>query len=391
MSSYIDHYRQKATRVGFILILSRSTKVILLTCLALSTLAASMPSLAQPAQSDTQIVVLINQISPFVMREHGKLSGFSIDLWSELADRAGFNTTYRFVESLVELLDGIETDSADAAISAVNITKSRETKMDFSHSYFHSGLQVLVRSAEAGIATQVWATIVSILTSQKFFTAIFFFFTVLVITAHIIWLVERRHNDHFSGHYFRGVWDAFWWSLVTVTTVGYGDKIIRTHLGRALAILWIIFGYLGFVWFTAIVSSSVTVSRLTSSISGPSSLPGHRVGTVRSSTSAAWLSENVPGARILLYNVIDKAYDDLISGEIDAVVYDAPSVLYFSSHKGEKLTRPVGPIFHKEEYGIAIPEGSPLRETINQALLTLFEDGTYNRIYQKWFESVELR
>ena len=112
---------------------------------------------------------------------------------------------------------------------------------------------------------------------------------------------------------------------------------------------------------------------------------------IRRSTSAAWLSENVPGARILLYNVIDKAYDDLISGEIDAVVYDAPSVLYFSSHKGKKITRPAGPIFHKEEYGIAIPEGSPLRETINQALLTLFEDGTYSRIYQKWFESVALR
>ncbi|MCP4408597.1 MAG: transporter substrate-binding domain-containing protein, partial [Gammaproteobacteria bacterium] len=186
------------------------------------------------------------------------------------------------------------------------------------------------------------------------------------------------------------IWDSFWWALVTVTTVGYGDKTPRTIQGRAFAIIWIIFGYLGFVWFTAIVSSTVTVSRLTSSITGAGSLAGHRVGTVRRSTSAEWLTENVPGAKILLYNVVDKAYEDLIKGEIEAVVYDAPSVLYFSSHKGKSLTQPVGPVFHMEEYGIAIPQGSPLREKINQALLALFEDGTYTQLYQKWFESVSL-
>jgi ABC-type amino acid transport substrate-binding protein len=347
--------------------------------------------LAQPVDTDKQIVVLIKQISPFVIIEDGKLSGFSIDLWRELAARAGFKTTYQSVDSLAELLDGIENDSADAAIAAVNITRRREAKMDFSHSYFHSGLQVLVRSSETGIATQVWAVIVSILTSKKFIAAILFLFSMLIVAAHFIWLLERRRNKQFAKGYWFGIWDSFWWSLVTVTTVGYGDKTPKTHRGRAFAIIWIIFGYLGFVWFTAIVSSTVTVSRLTGSITGPDSLAGHRVGTVRRSTSAEWLTENVPGAKILLYNVVDKAYEDLIKGEIEAVVYDAPSVLYFSSHKGKSLTQPVGQVFHMEEYGIAIPQGSPLREKINQALLALFEDGTYTQLYQKWFESVSLK
>ena len=139
------------------------------------------------------------------------------------------------------------------------------------------------------------------------------------------------------------------------------------------------------------MTSTVTVSRLTGTITGPNSLAGHRVGTVRRSTGAEWLSENVPGARILLYSVVDEAYDDLLKGEIEAVVYDAPSVLYFSSHKGKSLTTPAGPVFHREEYGIALPEGSPHQEKINRTLLTLFEDGTYNQLYQKWFESVPLK
>ncbi|NNL43105.1 MAG: transporter substrate-binding domain-containing protein [Desulfobacterales bacterium] len=357
----------------------------------LAILGVNQLAVAQTSDVDKQIVVLVKPISPFVIIEHGNPSGFSIDLWRELAVRANFKTTYQIVDTLAELLDGIENDSADAAIAAVTITRGREAKMDFSHSYFHSGLQVLVRSSETGIATQVLEVIGSILTSQKFIAAIFSLFIMLIVAAHIIWLLERRRNKQFAKSYWSGIWDSLWWSLVTVTTVGYGDKTPRTHRGRAFAIIWIIFGYLGFVWFTAIVSSTVTVSRLTSSITGPDSLAGHRVGTVRRSTSAAWLSENVPGARILLYNVVDKAYDDLIEGEIDAVVYDAPSVLYFSSHRGKSLTHPVGPVFHKEEYGIAIPEGSPLVEKINQALLGLIEDGTYTQLYQKWFESVSLK
>jgi len=271
--------------------------LILLTITGINKLAT-----AQSTDADKQTVVVVKQISLFVIIEHGKLSGFSIDLWRELSTRAGFKTTYQSVDSLAELFDGIENDSADAAIAAVTITRGCEAKMDFSHSYFHSGLQVLVRSTETGIATQVWEAIVSILTSKKFIAAIFSLFTMLVVAAHLIWLLERQRNKQFAKSYWSGIWDSLWWSLVTVTTVGYGDKTPQ----RAFAIIWIVFGYLGFIWFTAIVSSTVTVSRLTSSITGPGSLAGHRVGTVRRSTSAAWLSENVPGARILLYNVVER-------------------------------------------------------------------------------------
>lgn len=36
--------------------------------------------------------------------------------------------------------------------------------------------------------------------------------------------------------------DALWWSVVTVTTVGYGDCTPTTFIGRALAVLLMIFG-----------------------------------------------------------------------------------------------------------------------------------------------------
>jgi polar amino acid transport system substrate-binding protein len=48
-------------------------------------------------------------------------------------------------------------------------------------------------------------------------------------------------------------------------------------------------------------------------------------------------------------------------------------------------TEVVGSPFNEEVYGIAVNQGSPLREQINRALLQLREDGTYDVIYAKWF------
>ena len=47
------------------------------------------------------------------------------------------------------------------------------------------------------------------------------------------------------------------------------------------------------------------------------------------------------------------------------------------------------PIFERQSYGIALKTNSPYRESINQALLEIVENGTYDEIYQKWFGKTE--
>jgi polar amino acid transport system substrate-binding protein len=66
-------------------------------------------------------------------------------------------------------------------------------------------------------------------------------------------------------------------------------------------------------------------------------------------------------------------------------VFDSPTLQYWAAKQGNGVVQMVGPIFRPEKYGIAVAEGSALRKPINEALLEICDDGTYERIYAKWF------
>jgi len=75
----------------------------------------------------------------------------------------------------------------------------------------------------------------------------------------------------------------------------------------------------------------------------------------------------------------------LMQGQVQAIVFDAPTLQYWAARRGKGVLQVVGPLFRPEKYGIAVAEGSPLRKQINAALLQLYEDGKYEEIYNKWF------
>jgi len=78
-------------------------------------------------------------------------------------------------------------------------------------------------------------------------------------------------------------------------------------------------------------------------------------------------------------------YSALLSGKVDAVVLPAPVVRYYAAHDGVGKVRIVGPEFRKSDAAFVLPLDSPLRRKVNSALVTLHDDGTYQRIYEKWF------
>ena len=381
------HFRHSLSAHGWKLVL-RCGIVFILTTVLLGFVTHDIGTRSLLAQSSTEnapLKVVIKPLVPFVIADADRYSGFSIDLWQEIAGRINRDYTYQFVETVNDQLSAVAAGEADVAITGISMTKEREEAVDFSLPYFNAGLQIMTSAAtDRGLITPR-TILASLVTSPEFVSLILSLLVVIVVMAHVIWLFERSRNPDFPAPYLRGIWEGIWYTVVTMVTVGYGDKTVRTIAGRVIAMAWMFASLFLVASFTANITSQLTLNRFYGSIRGSEDLPGKVIVTVEGSTAAQYLaSQHLPYIGV---QSIDDAYPVLESGRADAIVYDSPVLLYYANGAGLGQVQVVGALFEPQDYGIAFPTGSHDRELINQALLEIKEDGTYATIYSRWFEA----
>jgi polar amino acid transport system substrate-binding protein len=323
--------------------------------------------------------VAIKSFPPFVSLAHGEYQGFSIDLLEHVARRAGFTYTYEPVHTVDQQIATVQDGQADLAIAGISITSAREKMVDFSLPMYHSGLQVLVPASPPRSSLSSTLAVLG-----KLLPLLLLVIALLLIVGHVIWLVESRENpEHFPRDYREGIVEGLWWASVTMTTVGYGDRTPKGRWGRLLGVVWMFVAILIIANLTGRVAAAFTVQSLQSSINGLSNLPGKTVATVEGTTSSAFLANR--GIHLIRVATVNNAYGLLKDHKVDAVVFDAPVLQFYASTSGAGQVQVVGPIFDAQDYGIALPYGSPYLKAINVALLQVEEDGTYARIQGSWF------
>ncbi len=338
------------------------------------------PAIGSPVISGKTFKVATRILSPFVTEENGELSGFSIELWKNIAQELNVKSVFQKTANVPDLLNAVKSKQTDLGIAAISVTAQREQDFDFSQPIFDSGLQILVRSQ--GHQSSIGRLIDSLFT-PAFFQLLGIMSLIILLPAHIVWLVERNHKGGFleNSNYFPGIFKACWWAAGTLAT--QAEEMPKSPFGRVMAVLWMFISVVFIAYFTATVTTSLTVDQLQSNIKSPQDLPGKRVATIAGSTSANYLSQQKIESKE--FKQIDEAYTALNNNDVDAVVFDAPILLYYAAHDGKGKAQVVGNIFRKESYAIALPNGSPYRKLINNALLSLQEKGTYQDIYDKWF------
>ncbi len=133
-------------------------------------------------------------------------------------------------------------------------------------------------------------------------------------------------------------------------------------------------------------NQSIAVKEGTTDIATEADLAGKVVG-VQVDTTGQFTAEEIPGiAEIRKYDTILLAFQDLELGRIDAIMNDYPVNAYLSKTRGG--TEVVAVIKTDEQYGIGIRKGNDqLKEAIDEVLLEMMDDGTYDEIYKKWFGS----
>ncbi len=340
--------------------------------------------LATPSSAQSQpesLRVATRLVKPFVFEDKGKLTGFSVDLWQEITKQLNVKSEFVIKPTVRELLASVNYQEANVGIAAISITAERELKWDFSQPMFDAGLQILVAAQSA--ESSLMGSIVAGIFTRDFLLMIGLVLVLIAIPAHIVWFLERRPSGSLltKRAYFPGIFEAAWWASATLAT--QADQMPRSALARIAAVIWMFSSVVFIAYFTASVTSNLTLQQLRGDIKGPEDLPGKTVASVKGSTSVDYLRQH--NAEVVEFPKVEEAYQALQQGQVSAVVYDAPVLLYYASHEGKGKVQTAGPIFRKENYGIVFPDKSPLRKRVNEALLKLKENGTYDRLYGKWF------
>jgi len=349
----------------------------LIASLFLSLLATQ--SFGQPKPETLRVATRL--VKPFVFEDKGQLSGFSVELWQEIARQLNIKSEFVVKPTVRDLLASIDDHEANLGIAAISITAERELKWDFSQPMFDAGLQILI-PIQANRSMLV-TTILANLFSSAVVPYVLGVASILLFIAHLVWILERRNSTGMLTHrsYYPGIFEACWWAASTLAT--QADQMPRAALARMVAVFWMFASVVFIAYFTAAVTSNLTLQQLRGEINAPEDLPGKRVASVKGSTSIEYLRQQ--NVELSEFAKVEDAFQALQTGATDAVVYDAPVLLYFASHEGKGKVQVVGSIFRKENYGIVFPDRSPLRKRVNEALLKLKENGIYDQLYVKWF------
>lgn len=259
---------------------------------------------------------------PSVMELDGSLSGFSIDLWNAIATQLKLKTNYQLEPDAGALEEAMRSKRADLSLGLF-ITSARDAQFDFSIPTIESGLQIIVLSDAEKVHRE--SPLLDML-RQIFWEMTLEWLGIglllVLIPAHLVWLFERRKKDGIvsNRNYFPGIFEAVYWALSTLTT--QAEAMPRQWIGRTLSIFWMFVGVVFVAFYTAQLTTALTVEQIRGGIDGPGDLPGKQVATLAGSNAVEYLGEH--HAQVQEFPTTDLMFEAILGKKVDAVVFAAP-------------------------------------------------------------------
>ncbi|WP_236977396.1 transporter substrate-binding domain-containing protein [Membranihabitans maritimus] len=330
--------------------------------------------------------VLISGSPPFVMTDVSEPSGLSIDIWEEAALNNNFLFRYHNEPDTESAINSIEAGRFDVLVGPISILSERADRVRFTQPYFVSSIS-LVSKVET---PSVWDRIKPFF-SKTFFIAVLVLLFILGIVGTLIWLAERKKSpEEFPPDVLRGIGNGIWFALVTMTTVGYGDRAPKTLAGRIVAGGWMIIALITTTSLVAGIASTLTVSGLSStSIRNADDLAGEIVAVPHSSPSVEFVNQY--GGKVVEVENIREAFEKLNNGAVKVIVYDKPQLEYFMEtnkdlSRGLKIANAE---YLPQGYGFATSLESQYFTGINVGLLELHESGVVRELVNDWLKEEE--
>lgn len=323
------------------------------------------------------------EMTPMAYTSDGRIQGVDIDILDAISKSANFS--YELIPlKRSERFDVLNSGKVDILIGGVSITRDREKIVDFTIPYMSSGLLAATLYDEGN-------NILNFIKSNKIIWKCFsILFLVAILFAHIIWIAERgfhgkAHRQEDSGQiddrYFPGIFQAMWYTWITLVTVGYGDFVSKKWIGRIAIFFMTVIGIPLVASISAeIITNKIRIEKL-SKYNTLSELEGLKIAYLKDTTSQH--AETLINAQFIKVSEEKELLDLLKSGEVDAIIDDAPAIYNMKKNHIDKIDI-IDKLFDKQNYGFAVKTQSPLREKMNIEILDLIQTGRMDDIQMKW-------
>lgn len=338
-------------------------------------------SWALPVQAEKLRVGVLGA-TPFIINDRGKITGIAVDVWDKIAADAELEYDLLYLKQDVNFgLDALAAGKLDAIIGPVSMTAKRMEKAEFSQPFSRAEIGLLIPQKKP----TPWSRIKPFL-GWAFISSVGLLLLSLFIVGTLIWMLEKhRNSEDFPKEFGRGVGNGMWFAIVTLTTVGYGDKIPVTPLGRFVTGIWMLITMVTVSSLTAGIATALTLSLSSRGIEifeSPEDLREARIAAIKGSTGVTWAKES--GARLIEANSLKEAVGFLVDGKVDGVVFDSPMMKYYLKQNPQLPFRLAHFSLAEEYYGFAFPLNNTLVRKVNISLVKLQNSGEIQEIFDTW-------
>lgn len=337
--------------------------IITLLCLLCFT------SLKANETKDT-LTVAYTRAAPFIITNNSQPEGISIWLWSHIA--TNLEIEYKLVEMpFSDILKGLEAGSVDMSINPLTVTSERSKKMNFTYPFYASNSTVAIKKTTT---VQQFFRFMNTFLSINFLSGFIGWIFIIFFFGVIAWFFERKKNPEHFRPGWKGIWDGLWWSVVTMTTVGYGDKSPKSTGGKMVALIWMFSGLLFISGLTASVASSLTVNQLSWNNNSIADFKSRSSGTIQSTGTENYLRRHF-FKDIVLFKGLTEGLDALKNNKVEAFLYDEPILKYRLANEETYQSLEVLPIrFDLQFYAFAFADQhEDINKMVSQKILEYTE------------------
>ena len=327
------------------------------------------------------LVIGYTQAAPFIIADNSdsdsnEIYGISIWLWEEVAKELDAPFRYERM-NFIEMLDALDSNTIDVSINPLTISSERMERMNFTLPFYPSNSTVAI-DQPSGI--HQFLHFLKAIFNINFWRVVFGLIFLIAVFGTAVWLFERKKNPEQFRNSPKGIWDGLWWSAVTMTTVGYGDKAPKSRPGKMIALIWMFSGIIFISGFTASIASILTVSNMHSNANELNDFKKRDIGTISSTSTFQFLKVNFFN-NLNGFNNLTEGLGALKSGKVDAFIYDEPIMRYRINQDPDFSGLEVLPLkFNTQFYAFATAKNkTDLNNQISRAITEIIE-GTEWRI-----------